>query len=188
MKPACKILIFRLFSCRFNDVVNLDNIITLSDDFKFGYFVGLAVKFAYDAGVVSTGAFVSAARRRYGQIHSFIFIKSVPNAKETPKERICVVPTHRKPKPNKSGHSLVPPSAHILPYVFSVPCKRQALIFSLPSHPHQARFYRCALICFIVSFIWLCLTPFTAAPLICGLAFTCRVSAVSFAWLCGGDW
>lgn len=55
MKPACKILIFRLFSCRFNDVVNLDNIITLSDDFKFGYFVGLAVKFAYDAGVVSTG-------------------------------------------------------------------------------------------------------------------------------------
>ena len=55
MKPACKILIFRLFGCRFNDVVNLDNIITLSDDFKFGYFVGLAVKFAYDAGVVSTG-------------------------------------------------------------------------------------------------------------------------------------
>ena len=68
MKPACKILIFRLFSCRFNDVVNLDNIITLSDDFKFGYFVGLAVKFAYDAGVVSTAAFVSAVRRRYGQI------------------------------------------------------------------------------------------------------------------------
>ena len=31
--------------------------------------------------------------------------------------------------------------AHILSYGFSMPCKRQALIFSLPSHPHQARFY-----------------------------------------------
>ena len=43
------------------------------------------------------------------------------HAKETPKERICVVPTHRKPKPNKSGHSLVPLSAHILSYGFSMP-------------------------------------------------------------------
>lgn len=54
IKPACKILIFRLFSHCFNDVVNLNNIIALSNDFKIGYFVGLAVKFAYDAGVVST--------------------------------------------------------------------------------------------------------------------------------------
>ena len=91
-------------------------------------------------------------------------------------------------KNQQKRHSLVPLSAHILSYGFSMPCKRQALIFSLPSHPHQARFYRCALICFIVSFIWLCLTPFTAAPRICGLAFTYRVSAVRFAWLCGGDW
>jgi len=30
------------------------------------------------------------------------------HAKETPKERICVVPTRRKPKSNKSGHSPVP--------------------------------------------------------------------------------
>lgn len=61
VEPACKILIFRLFSHCFNDVVNLNNIIALSNDFKIGYFVGLAVKFAYDAGVVSTGAFGSAA-------------------------------------------------------------------------------------------------------------------------------
>ena len=61
MEPACKILIFRLFSHCFNDVVNLNNIIALSNDLKIGYFVGLAVKFAYDAGVVSTGAFGSAA-------------------------------------------------------------------------------------------------------------------------------
>ena len=78
--------------------------------------------------------------------------------------------------------------AHILSYGFSVPCKRQALIFSLPSYPHQARFYRYVLICFIDSFIWLCLTSFTAVPLICGLTFLYQVSAVSFAWLCGGDW
>ena len=76
--------------------------------------------------------------------------------------------------------------AHILSYGFSMPCKRQALISSLPSYPHQARFYRYVLICFIDSFIWLCLTSFTAAPLICGLAFRYRVSAVSFVWLCGG--
>ena len=31
--------------------------------------------------------------------------------------------------------------AHILSYGFSMPCKRQALISSLPPHPHQARFY-----------------------------------------------
>ena len=102
--------------------------------------------------------------------------------------RDCVGTTQRKPKPNKSGHSLVPPSAHILPYGFSVPCKRQALISSLPSHPHQARFYRCVLICFIVSFIWLCLISLTTAPLICGLAFKYQVSAVCFVWLCGVDW
>ena len=113
---------------------------------------------------------VSAVRRRYGQITLFIFTKSVPNAKETPNG------SGGKPKPNKSGHS--PRSPTVSPLHS----------FSLPSHPHQARFYRCALICFIVSFIWLCLTPFTAAPRICGLPFTYRVSAVRFAWLCGEDW
>ena len=53
------------------------------------------------------------------------------HAKETPKERICVVPTRRKPKPNKSGHSPVPLvgtycrlSAHILSYGFSVPLQK----------------------------------------------------------------
>ena len=39
-----------------------------------------------------------------------------------------------------------------------------------------------------VSYIKYCFVPFTAAPLICGLAFTYQVSAVCFAWLCGGDW
>ena len=128
--------------------------------------------------------------RRKAQVRTYLqfnFIRPY-HAKETPKWRICVVPTHRKPKPNKSGHSLVPLSAHILPYGFSMPCKRQALTSSLPSHPHQARFYRCALICFIDFFTWLCLTSFTAAPLICGFPFKYRVSAVCFAWLCGGDW
>ena len=38
------------------------------------------------------------------------------------------------------------------------------------------------------SFIEYCFVPFTAAPLICGFQFTYRVSAVSFAWLCGEDW
>ena len=37
------------------------------------------------------------------------FYSSVPNAKETPNERICVVPTRGKLKPYKSGHSPVPP-------------------------------------------------------------------------------
>ncbi len=53
------------------------------------------------------------------------------HAKETPKERICVVPTRRKPKSNKSGHSPVPLvgtycrlSAHILSYGFSVPLQK----------------------------------------------------------------
>ena len=39
-----------------------------------------------------------------------------------------------------------------------------------------------------ISCIEYCFGPFTAAPLICGLAFRYQVSAVSFAWLCGGDW
>jgi len=75
--------------------------------------------------------------------------------------------------------------AHILSYGFSMPCKRQALISSLPSHPHQARFYRCALILLFVCYIEYCFVPFTAAPLICGLALRYRVSAVCFASLCG---
>ena len=76
--------------------------------------------------------------------------------------------------------------AYILSYGFSMPCKRQALISSLPSHPHQARFYRCALTFRFVSYIEYCFVPLTAAPLICGLTFTYRVSAVSFVLLCGG--
>ena len=107
--------------------------------------------------------------RRKAQVRTnilFIFIKSVPNAKETPKER------GRKPKPNKSGHSPLSPTVSPLHS------------FSLPSHPHQARFYRCALFFEFGSFIWLCLTSFTAAPLICNLQLTYRVSAVCFAWLC----
>ena len=93
----------------------------------------------------------------------------------------------RNQNPTKAGIPLCR-CRHISPLRFLHALKRQALIFSLPSHPHQACFYRCALICFIVSFIWLCLTPFTAAPRICGLPFTYRVSAVRFAWLCGEDW
>ena len=73
-------------------------------------------------------------------------------------------------KPNKSGHSLVPLSAHILPYGFSVPCKRQALISSLPSHPNFARFYSYALTFLFDSYSQLCLTSFTAVHFICGLA------------------
>ena len=92
MKPACKILIFRLFGCRFNDVVNLDNIITLSDDLKIGYFVGLAVKFAYDAGVVSTAAFVSAVRRRYGQIKVINLIKRQSKMRVTEKTKAAALP------------------------------------------------------------------------------------------------
>ena len=89
--------------------------------------------------------------------------------------RDCVGTTQRKPKPNKSGHSLVPLSAHILPYGFSMPCKRQALISSLPPHPHRARFYRCVSILFFDFYVWLCLTSFTAVHFICGLALSLRV-------------
>ena len=39
-----------------------------------------------------------------------------------------------------------------------------------------------------VSYVEYCFVPFTAAPLICGIPFIYRVSAVRFAWLCGGDW
>ena len=111
--------------------------------------------------------------RRKAQVRTntlFIFIKSVPNAKETPKGR------GGKVKPYKSGHS--PRSPTVSPLQS----------FSLPSHPHQARFYRCALILLFVSYIKYWFVPFTAAPLICGLPFIYQVSAVSFAWLCGGDW
>ena len=107
--------------------------------------------------------------RRKAQVRTntlFIFIKSVPNAKETPNGR------GGKVKPYKSGHSPLSPTVSPLHS------------FSLPSHPHQARFYRCALFFEFGSFIWLCLTSFTAAPLICNLQLTYRVSAVCFAWLC----
>ena len=94
------------------------------------------------------------------------------HAKETPKERICVVPTRRKPKPNKSGHSPVPlvgtycrlsahiaACRHILPLVGTYSllrflrafAKRQALISSLPSHPYRARFYCLTLTCVLTS-------------------------------------
>ena len=105
---------------------------------------------------------------------------SVPNAKETPKERICVVPTRQKPKPNKSGHSLVPPSAHILSYSFSMPCKRQALLFPTLSPP-LSPLLQFGFNFWLFSCIAYCFVPFTAAPLICGLAFRYRVSAACFA-------
>ena len=115
--------------------------------------------------------------RRKAQVRTYLQLNFICpyHAKETPKGR------GGKVKPYKSGHSLVPPSAHILSYGFSMPCKRQALISSLPSHPHQARFYRCVLSFLFVSCIEYCFVPFTAAPLICGLAFRYRVSAVCFA-------
>ena len=110
--------------------------------------------------------------RRKAQVRTYLqfnFIRPY-HAKETPNGR------GGKVKPYKSGHSPLSPT--VSPLHSS----------SLPSHPHQARFYRCALICFIDFFTWLCLTSFTAAPLICGFPFKYRVSAVCFAWLCGGDW
>ena len=125
--------------------------------------------------------------RRKAQVRSntlFIFIKSVPMQRRHLRREYVSFRHVRNQNPTKAGIPLCR-CRHISPLRFLHALKRQALIFSLPSHPHQARFYRCALICFIVSFIWLCLTPFTAAPLICGLAFTYRVSAVSFASLCG---
>ena len=74
------------------------------------------------------------------------------HAKETPKERICVVPTRRKPKPNKSGHSPVPlVGTYSLLQFLRAFAKRQALISSLPSHPHRARFYCLALTCVLTS-------------------------------------
>lgn len=74
------------------------------------------------------------------------------HAKETPKERICVVPTRRKPKPNKSGHSPVPlVGTYSLLRFLRAFAKRQALISSLPSHPHRARFYCLTLTCVLTS-------------------------------------
>ena len=78
-------------------------------------------------------------------------------AKETPKERGW------KPKPNKSGHSPLSPTVSPLHS------------FSLPPHPHRARFYRYAVISFFDSYILFCLTSFTAVHLICGLAISLRV-------------
>ena len=56
------------------------------------------------------------------------------------------------------------------PNGFSMPCKRQALISSLPSHPNFARFYSYALTFLFDSYSQLCLTSFTAVHFICGLA------------------
>ena len=65
--------------------------------------------------------------------------------------------------------------AHILSYGFS-----SALLFPTLSPPLSP------LLQFVFNFLFIsyikyCFMPFTAAPLICGLAFTYRVSAVSFA-------
>ena len=68
--------------------------------------------------------------RRKAQVRTntlFIFIKSVPNAKETPNG------SGGKPKPNKSGHSLVPQSAHISPTVSPCLEKASTHLFPTPS-------------------------------------------------------
>ena len=75
--------------------------------------------------------------------------------------------------------------AHILSYGFSMPCKRQALLFPTLSPP-LSPLLQIVLTLVLVSYVEYCFVPFTAAPLICGLAFTYQVSAVCFAWLCGG--
>ena len=62
-----------------------------------------------------------------------------------------------------------------LPYGFS-----SALLFPTPS-PQLSPLLQFDFISWLVSCIEYCFVPFTAAPLICGLAFTYRVSAVSFA-------
>ena len=110
--------------------------------------------------------------RRKAQVRTYLQLNFICpyHAKETPKGR------GGKVKPYKSGHSPLSPT--VSPLHSS----------SLPSHPHQARFYRCVLSFLFVSCIEYCFVPFTAAPLICGLAFRYQVSAVSFAWLCGKDW
>ena len=95
-----------------------------------------------------TAILVSAVRRRYGQIIVLIlFVRT--NAKETPKGRICVVPTHRKPKPNKSGHSLVP-SWHIFSPTVS-PClaKGKHSSFPYPLTPTKLTFATCIVLTFI---------------------------------------
>ena len=103
--------------------------------------------------------------RRKAQVRTYLQLNFICpyHAKETPKGR------GGKVKPYKSGHSPLSPT--VSPLHSS----------SLPSHPHQARFYRCVLSFLFVSCIEYCFVPFTAAPLICGLAFRYRVSAVCFA-------
>ena len=117
---------------------------------------------------------VSADRRRYGQIH-VSFLQSPYHAKETPKER------GRKPKPNKSGHSPLSPTVS--------PCLEKASTHLFPTlSPPLSPLLQFVFNFLFISCIEYCFGPFTAAPLICGLAFRYQVSAVSFAWLCGGDW
>ena len=55
-------------------------------------------------------------------------------------------------------------------YGFFMPCKRQALISSLPSHPNFARFYSYALTFLFDSYSQLCLISLTAVHFICSLA------------------
>ena len=106
------------------------------------------------------------------------------HAKETPKERICVVPTRRKPKSNKSGHSPMPLvgtycrlSAHIAAcrHIFSPtvsPClckKASTHLFPTLSPPPSPLL----LFDFNLRFDFysrFCSTSFTAVHFICGLA------------------
>ena len=91
---------------------------------------------------------VSTDRRRYGQIIVLIlFVRT--NANETPKGRICVVPTHRKPKPYKSGHSLVP-SWHIFsPTVSTCLAKGKHSSLPYPLTPTKLTFATCIVLTFI---------------------------------------
>ena len=97
-----------------------------------------------------TSILVSADRRRYGHTYNSLY-SSVPNAKETPKGRICVVPTHRKPKPYKSGHSLVP-SWHIFsPTVSTCLAKGKHSSLPYPLTPTKLTFATCIVLTFILK-------------------------------------
>ena len=109
-----------------------------------------------------TSNLVSAVRRRYGQAHGLILF----------------VRTECKGDTTRGKRKLKPGQKKAFPFPLMVSPLHSS---SLPSHPHQARFYRCVLSFLFVSCIEYCFVPFTAAPLICGLAFRYRVSAVCFA-------
>ena len=115
--------------------------------------------------------------RRKAQVRTILHFNLICpyHAKETPKER------GRKPKPNKSGHSPLSPTVS--------PCLEKASTHLFPTlSPPLSPLLQFVFNFLFISCIEYCFVPFTAAPLICGLAFRYQVSAVSFAWLCGGDW